>query len=115
MILSHPTFQDWLRRAATRPAEPMQLILPAGSGLSRRDVVPLPTAALMQAIAAFAQRSAQELDEAAADESEDMEAPSEFLLTESGDLIVDPEDPDRRADLVAHYFRCAAEAQRSGM
>jgi hypothetical protein len=114
-ILSYPPFQDWLRAAATRPPAPMQLTLPAGPGLSRRDVVPLPTAALMQAIAAFVQRSAQELEEAAADESEDMGAPSEFLLTESGDLIVDPEDPSRRADLVAHYFRCAAEAQRSGI
>jgi hypothetical protein len=89
--------------------------MPAPTGSARRDVVPLPMNAVVQAIASLAQRSTLELDEALADEDEFEEAPAEFLLTESGDLIVDPADPYRRADLVAHYFRCAAEAERSGL
>jgi hypothetical protein len=115
MILSNPQVQDTLRRAALQRApENVQLTLPAATGGARRDVVPLPMNAVVQAIAALANRSTLELDEAVADEGEYEDAPAEFLLSESGDLLVDPADPYRRADLVAHYFRCAAEAERSG-
>jgi hypothetical protein len=39
---------------------------------------------------------------------------AEYLLTESGDLIIDPSDAEQSVDLVAHYFRCSAEASRTG-
>ncbi len=115
LILSNAQVQDTLRRAATqRVPDDVQLAVPASTGSTRRDVVPLPMNAVVQAIASLAQRSTLELDEALTDEDESAEAPAEFLLTEGGDLIVDPADPHRRADLVAHYFRCAAEAERRG-
>jgi hypothetical protein len=115
LMLSNAQVQDALRRAAVqRTPDNVQLALPASAGSARRDVVPLPMDAVVQAIAALAHRSRLELDESAAEEADGDEAPREFLLSESGDLLVDPADADRRVDLVVHYFRCAAQAERGG-
>ena len=47
-------------------------------------------------------------------DDEHAEEPAEYMLTESGDLIIDPNDADQRVDLVTHCFRCEAEALRTG-
>ncbi len=115
LILSNSAFQDSLRRAAfERVPDTVNLAVPASMASRRRSVVPLPINDVIQAIAALAHRSTQELEESPHDEATATDATAEYLLTESGDFVVDPADSDRRVDLVTHYFRGAAEAARSG-
>lgn len=113
LILSNGQVQDSLRRAALQSSpRDLQLRMPRAPGSSRQDVVPLPMNAVVQAIAALASRSTLELQENDSAEADAEQSPHEFLLSESGDLLVEPADYERRTDLVVHYFRCAAQAER---
>jgi hypothetical protein len=76
------------------------------------SMMQIPLGAVMNAIAALAGQSMAELN--ASTREDDPEVP-EYLVSETGEFIVDPTNAAERAALVTHYFRLSGEAMRSGL
>jgi hypothetical protein len=112
LILGNPAFQQGLRSAAVlgpRLGGTVQLPVPTSVSSPRAGVVPIPMSAMLPLVASLAASSRAELAEAV-DEAQ----AGEFMLSEAGDLLVDPADDEQQQQLIAHYFRCFGEALRTG-
>ena len=115
MILTNPQLQQALQSApASATAAGARVVpLPVPSPAAPRQVrsVPIPLAAVMNAILALAGQSLTELHENVSEEEPEVPA---YLVGDDGDFLVDPASDDDRAALVAHLFRLNEAAQRSG-
>jgi hypothetical protein len=111
MILTNAQLQQALQPAAA--GMPRTVALPVPSPTAPRQVrtVPIPMAAVMNAILALAGQSVTELNEAVGEDDPDVPA---YLVAPDGEFLVDPASADDRAALVTHLFRLSDAAQRSG-
>ncbi len=111
LILSNPQLQQALQAlAAQGAAAPRTVGLPM-PGPDGVRTVPVPLGAVLNTVGALTGPAMVELT--ALTREDDLELP-EYLVSEAGELVVDPASPEERAALVAHLFRIAAESQMGG-
>jgi hypothetical protein len=113
MLLGLPQLQTALQSAAVLgPAgsRTMELPIPTSTAGGVRSVQ-VPLGAMMNAIAALAGRSMEELN--ASTQESDPEIP-EYLVDEDGEFIVDPTNAAERAALLTHMVRLNQAAARAG-
>jgi hypothetical protein len=111
LILGNPQFQQALQLMGTYgAAAPRTMGLPVpGPGGGR--TMPIPLGAVMNTIGALTGPAMMELNQLTRED--DPELP-EYLVGESGELVVDPGSSRDRAALVAHLCRVAAAAAAAG-
>ena len=112
MLMSNPQLQRALRSASVLGEDAeraVELHVPSARGArAGATTVSIPLSAVVSTVAELASRSAAELE--ASLPAHD----TEYLASEGGALLVDPEQSESRAGLVLHYFRIAGEAERFG-
>jgi hypothetical protein len=115
LLLSNPLVQQTVQSAAVLGASgprTVEVPVPNPAAAGRVDGVQLPPGAIVNALRWLAGESLAEMN--AFTGEEDAVVPP-HLVGESGDFLVDPTDPDRRAALATHYLRIADEAERTGL
>lgn len=114
MLLTNPQIMQALTQApfmSLPAARGVEVNVPSAGPVS----IPLPD--LVNTIAQLAQRSVGEVSESRTEldlASEDDPEIPDFLLTEDGELMADPTNPEDRAALVLHLLRLDGEARRHG-
>jgi hypothetical protein len=111
LILGNPQFQQALQMLGSHgAAAPRTMGLPVpGPGGMR--TMPIPLGAVMNTIGTLTGPALQELNQLTRED--DPELP-EYLVGESGELVVDPASPEQRAGRVAELFLMAAESEAGG-
>lgn len=108
-IITNPQLQQALQSSGVAGRPSVQLPIPIAAAPQQMQQVQLPLAAVLNTIFALSGQAVRESGEAFGEDASEL--PS-YLLGDDGNFLVDPDNPDDRAALVAHLFRVSEEAQR---
>jgi hypothetical protein len=108
VLLTNPQLAQALWAPQSMPRS-IALPMPHMPSPHRPRSTQIPLGAVMNAIAALAGQAMTELNEATAEDAE--EVPS-YLVGEDGEFLVDPANANDRAALVTHLVRMSNAAQR---
>jgi hypothetical protein len=112
-LMSNPQLQAALARGVVGGSNNRrEVVLEIAGHEGNIEEVAIPLGAAVNAIAVLAHEALMELD--ASTHESDPEVP-DYLVSESGEYIVDPARADHRAALVIEYFRRARESERAGL
>jgi hypothetical protein len=112
-LMSNPQLQAALARGVVGGSNNRrEVVLEIAGHEGNIEEVAIPLGAAVNAVAVLAHEALMELN--ASTHESDPEVP-DYLVSESGEYIVDPARADHRAALVIEYFRRAREAERAGL